>query len=110
MITAVDTSVLLDVLSGDPRHGPGSRAALERSLCEGRLVAHEVVWAEVLAAYDDPAEGRGALDRIGIGYEAGGPEVAILAARAWRRAGGPRTRIRPTSSLELTRPSEPTAS
>jgi predicted nucleic acid-binding protein len=96
MITAVDTSVLLDVLSGDPRHGPGSRAALERSLREGRLVAHEVVWAEVLAASDDPAEGRGALDRIGIGCEAGGPEVAMLAARAWRayrRAGGPRTRI-----------------
>lgn len=96
MITAVDTSVLLDVLTADPRHGPRSRAALEQALGVGRLVAHEAVWAEVMAAYADPEEGRGALDRIGIGFDGGGPEVAVLAARAWRacrRAGGPRSRI-----------------
>lgn len=62
----------------------------------GRLAAHEAVWAEVMAAYADPEEGRGALDRIGVGFDGGGPDVGVLAARAWRayrRAGGPRSRI-----------------
>lgn len=49
-----------------------------------------------MAAYGDPEEGRRALDRIGVGLDGGGADVAVLAARAWRayrRAGGPRTRI-----------------
>jgi predicted nucleic acid-binding protein len=96
LITAVDTSVLLDVLTGDPRHGPPSRSALERCLAEGTVVASVAVWAEVLAAYEDPADGARALERMGVASSPDGPDVALAAARAWRsyrRAGGTRARI-----------------
>ena len=55
MITAVDSSVLLDVLSGDSQHGPRSAAALRQVAADGALVASTVVWAEVIGAYDQPS-------------------------------------------------------
>jgi hypothetical protein len=39
MLTAVDTSVLLDVFGADATFGPRSRDALKRCLAEGGLVA-----------------------------------------------------------------------
>ena len=46
---AVDTSVLLDVLGGDPVFGGASREALRRAYDRGPLCACGVVWAEVRA-------------------------------------------------------------
>jgi len=40
MITAVDTSVLLDVLCDDPTHAERSGNALRRAMTEGRLIAN----------------------------------------------------------------------
>jgi predicted nucleic acid-binding protein len=54
MITAVDTNVLLDVFTDDPTFGAGSLAALRACLAEGSLVACDVVWAELIAAFPDP--------------------------------------------------------
>ena len=51
MKTAVDSSVLLDVLMGDPTFGPASREALRSAYDHGALVACEVVWAEVRAHF-----------------------------------------------------------
>lgn len=47
MLTAVDSSVLLDVLLDDPQHASGSEAALRRAATEGSLVVCETVLAEV---------------------------------------------------------------
>ena len=96
MITAVDTSVLLDILAGDRRFGPTSRAALDRCLQEGSVVACAAVWAEVTAAYDDPNEGLRVLDHIGVGFDDVDREIAAAAGRAWRsyrKSGGSRQRI-----------------
>ncbi len=68
MITAVDTSVLLDVLTGDRRFGPASRAALDRCLQEGSVIACAAVWAEVTAAYEDQ-DGVRSLEHIGVGFD-----------------------------------------
>ena len=57
MVTAVDTSVLLDVLLNDPRHGPNSIAALRRAAAEGSLAIGETALAEIvptLASADVP--------------------------------------------------------
>jgi predicted nucleic acid-binding protein len=63
VITAVDTSALLDVFGADPTYGAASRAALTRSLDEGALVAGDVVWAEIAAAFSRcRAGGRRAVD------------------------------------------------
>ena len=48
MVTAVDTSVLLDVLLNDPQHAPASIAALRQASTEGQLVLCETTLAEIV--------------------------------------------------------------
>jgi hypothetical protein len=55
MITAVDSSVILDVLTGDPGNASASLAALRKASREGRLVACESVIAEVRPAFESNA-------------------------------------------------------
>ncbi len=96
MITAVDTSVLLDVLTGDRRFGPASRAAIDRCLQEGSVIACAAVWAEVTAAYEDPQDGVRSLEHIGVGFDDMDRQLAVEAGRAWRayrKGGGTRQRI-----------------
>src|SRR5438552_14850659 len=68
--TAVDSSVLLDVLSGSPRFGPDSRESLRRAAAEGSLVACEVVWAEARAHFASLLDFHEAVTAIGIGFDA----------------------------------------
>jgi hypothetical protein len=96
VITAVDTSVLLDVFTNDPTHAQPSLGALRACLVDGPIVACEVVWAEVLAAFPDPAAGRRALAAVPVDFDPMTPAAAELAASAWRaykRGGGPRDRV-----------------
>ena len=98
MITAVDSNVLLDLLTGDPGHGPGSAAAIRAAAADGALVASTVVWAEVLGAYDDVRPVIEALDRLGVDLVSDDRDVAITAGRvyrAYRAGGGTRRRILP---------------
>ena len=96
MITAVDTSVLLDVFTDDPTFRAGSLAALRACLAEGPLVACDVVWAELIAAFPDPDAASRALEAIPVRYEPIGRAAAARAGSAWlgyRRAGGSRERV-----------------
>ena len=95
MITAVDSNVLLDVFSADPAFGRASREALRRCLAEGGLVACDVVWAEVAAAFDSPEAASDALERLGLRYspmDAPAAQAAGTGWRAYRRHGGSRRR------------------
>jgi predicted nucleic acid-binding protein len=47
MPTAVDSSVLLDVLLADPQHAESSEVALRGAMAQGGLVVSEVVIAEI---------------------------------------------------------------
>lgn len=96
MITAVDTNVLLDVFSNDPMFGTRSLTILRACLAEGPLIACEVVWAELVAAFDTPGAADRALDAIPVAFEPLGRAAATRAGAAWReyrRAGGPRERV-----------------
>lgn len=98
MITAVDTNVLLDVFTADPRFGPASRSAVRQCLAEGSLVACDVVWAEVAAAFNDPTAAADALDGLEVQYDGVDRDTALAAGLAWRRyrtKGGTRRRIVP---------------
>lgn len=53
MITAVDTSVILDVLTGDPTFAELSEAALRQARAEGKLIVCECVIAEIFPALND---------------------------------------------------------
>jgi predicted nucleic acid-binding protein len=55
MITAVDSSVILDVLAGDSARASTSLAALRKASQEGRLIVSECVIAEVRPAFESNA-------------------------------------------------------
>ena len=96
MITAVDSSILIDVLEGDPEFGQLSAAALIRACREGALVACEVVWAEVATAYPQAQDLAADLSLMGLRYDPLEQATALQAAKAWaqfRSAGGSRRRI-----------------
>jgi predicted nucleic acid-binding protein len=98
LITAADSNVLLDLLTGSPKHGPQSATALRQAASEGALIASPAVWAEVVGAYDDVRSVTARLDRLGIELVSDDREVAIAAGRvyrAYRIAGGTRRRILP---------------
>ena len=98
MRSAVDSSVLLDILGPSARFGPASSRVLQRALAEGALVACEVVWAEVRAYFPNRSVFEGALAKLGVGFEACDPATAEAAGEAWREyrhAGGMRSTIVP---------------
>ena len=96
MITAVDTNILLDLFGADARFGSRSKEGVRNSLAKGRLVACEVVWAEVAGFFASPAAAREAMGRLGVEFEAVDLETALTASAAWktyRGRGGRRERV-----------------
>ena len=88
MKTAVDSSVLLDVLGADARFGDRSREALRAAYDTGALVACDVVWAEVRAHFPSEADFRQALGILGVRFEAIDAETATVAGQLWRERRG----------------------
>jgi predicted nucleic acid-binding protein len=98
VITAIDTNVLLDVFGADPTFGPRSRDALQRCIDEGRVIANEVVWAEIGACFPSSEDAAAALEKLAIHFTPTDPASALAAGsalRVYRRRGGPRTRVLP---------------
>ena len=98
MVTAVDSSVIFDLLTGHPAHGPRSRQALERCVTQGRVLACEVVWAEVAAHFPSRAATRQMMTELGIEFSPLTMPAALEAGRTWksyRERGGSRTRVAP---------------
>lgn len=96
MITAVDTSVLLDVFLPDPEHAQSSAMLLRRAYDEGALVISFPVYAELVPHFMDRSRLADALSPLGIRTTAIDEDVAFLAGEKWsdyRATGGPRTRI-----------------
>jgi hypothetical protein len=97
MRTAVDTSVLLDVLGADAAFGESSRDALRAAYRSGALVACDFVWAEVRAHFAADDDCRDALGTLGLRFEPLSADSALLAGRLWRqqrrRATRDRTRV-----------------
>jgi predicted nucleic acid-binding protein len=96
MITAIDTSVLLDVLGGAEPYGHASGAILRRCLGEGAVVASDIVWAEAAPWFPQRSDIEAALGVLGIVFLPTSAEAAAEAGLAWgryRAAGGPRQRL-----------------
>lgn len=94
MKTAVDSSVLLDVLGADPIFGERSRGALRTAYDAGALVACDVVWAEVRAHFKSDDEFRESLALVGIQFDALSANAASEAGRLWRQSRGREARAR----------------
>lgn len=96
MITAVDTSVLLDVFGADPAFGLRSRKLVRSCLNEGRLIACEVVWTEVTSFFPSNDAAHDAMRRLSVEYSPIELKTALAASRAWkvyRGKGGQRERV-----------------
>ena len=96
MITAVDTSVLLDVFTADPAFGQLSAETLRACMLDGKLVACEIVWAEISASFLDSRAAEEALKRIGVEFAPLDQISSLQAGLHWkkyRESGGKRTRI-----------------
>ncbi|MBN1961836.1 MAG: PIN domain-containing protein [Deltaproteobacteria bacterium] len=96
MITAIDTSVLLDIFTADKNYGPRSKEALRDCIKKGRIIACEVVFAEVACAFPNIKMAKNALDELGIEFEPFGSQAAMQAGevfKAYRSLGGKRERV-----------------
>jgi predicted nucleic acid-binding protein len=96
MITAVDTNVLLDILVPNETFCDASVLALENAAAEGSVVVCDLVYAELCIHFNTQAECDRFLHGNEIRVEALNSEAQFLASSAWRayrKQGGPRTRI-----------------
>ncbi len=96
MKTAVDSSVLLDVLGADPKFGEKSRIALRAAYDEGALIACDVIWAEVRANFQDDGSFQKAMGLLGVSFDPISPGAACLAGQLWRtrhKGGSQRKRV-----------------
>lgn len=96
MITAVDTSVLLDVFTADPTFGSASRDSLGKCLAAGTVLVCSVVWAETSAFFPKPDGAEAALSALGAAFSPLERRSAVRAGETWRRyrkRGGARQRV-----------------
>jgi predicted nucleic acid-binding protein len=96
VITAVDTSVLLDIFLPDPTFGPRSKATVRSCITEGSLVACEIVWVEVVSFFLSSEVAQDAMNRLGVEFSSTELETALAASSAWKKyrdRGGRRDRV-----------------
>ena len=96
MITAVDSNVLLDVFGAVPIFGPTSANSLRAAIQVGRIVACDVVWAEVAGSFKSKKAAQRAFELASVEFSPLSLEAAHEAGISWRsyRAqGGTRTRV-----------------
>lgn len=84
MITAIDTSVLLDVLVPGGEHGEESEGRLAKAMLAGAIVVCPTVAAELGAHFSREAELRAFLRDTGLRVDPFGLGSLQLAGQAWR--------------------------
>lgn len=97
-MTLVDSNVLLDLVTEDPRWIEWSISALASASLAGPLLINNVVYAEFSGRYETIEEVEDFLDRAGIELSPLPRQALFLAGKAfgrYRRAGGVRTGVLP---------------
>ena len=100
MISAVDSSVILDVVTADLRHADESEEVLRRAAREGQLLACECVLAEICPAFGDPDSFEEFLSDWQVEFVPSSRQSATLAGRhfaAYLERGGHAAGSWPTS-------------
>ena len=96
MITALDTSVLLDILVDDPKYANRSEARLSEAFERGSLIISPAVYAELAPQARDRQQLDEWLSQCGIHVTPLTMDHAFTAGvahAAYRKAGGRRQRI-----------------
>ena len=94
----VDTNVLLDIVTDDPRWANWSLAQLEGPLSRGPVAINDVVYAELSVRFGRIEDVDDAITEVGLAIDPM-PRQALFGAgkafQAYRRAGGIRTGVLP---------------
>lgn len=85
MLTAVDSSVLLDVITDSPRHADSSEKELRRAASEGGLIICECVLAEIRPAFTNKEETAEFLTDWQVRFVPSSQESALLAGEIFAR-------------------------
>jgi predicted nucleic acid-binding protein len=91
--TAVDSMVLIDLFQREPNWAPRAATAIDHAIRSGRLVACDVVWAEVAGRFASDQVLTAAMTELSVEFEAITETAATNAGRLWRnfrRNGGVR--------------------
>lgn len=94
----VDTNVLLDLVTDDPKWGAWSQAQLEAAALRDDLAINAVVYAELSIGFRRIEEVDAMLDATGLRLEPIPRPALFLAGKVFRRyrqAGGTRTGVLP---------------
>jgi predicted nucleic acid-binding protein len=95
-VTLIDSNVLMDVLSRDPRWLSWSVDMLDLRAAIGPLVINDIVYAELSARFADETELEYAVAGLNLRFERT-PKPALFVAgqafRQYRRTGGTRTGV-----------------
>jgi predicted nucleic acid-binding protein len=96
MISAVDTSILLDVFLPDTRFAKESARLLKVAYDEGALIICDVVYAELVPQFGDRRRLDSALATLNVAVSSSNTDSAFLAGEKWgqyKKSGGTRERI-----------------
>ncbi len=96
MLTAVDSSVLLDAVTDSPQHADASERALRNAAGEGGLIICECVLAEIRPAFSDAAAIEEFLSDWELRFVPSSRESALLAGELFGvhlARGGKRGRV-----------------
>jgi predicted nucleic acid-binding protein len=96
LLTAIDSSILIDILFEDATHSKLSYEALGAALELGPVIACPIVWSEVRSAFDNSATMREQFSAANIRFDPFDETCAERAGALWRsyrKNGGTRDRI-----------------
>lgn len=85
MISALDSSVILDVLTANPQFAEMSEELLRQAMTEGKLIVAECVLAEIAPAFKDERALNEFLSDWQIEFVPSSRESATLAGRKFAR-------------------------
>ncbi|HEX3652548.1 MAG TPA: PIN domain-containing protein [Rhizomicrobium sp.] len=92
----MDTTVVIDIVGGDPNWSPWSTTALTTVAARDRLAINDIVYAELAAGFDNADALQSALDDLRLSLVRIPVEALFLAGHAfrrYRRAGGAKANV-----------------
>jgi hypothetical protein len=98
MVTAIDTNILLDIFTSDPRFMESSKAAFKRCVQEGGVCGCEIVWVETATMFRAKHDFMSAIHSLDLEFSPINAESALVAAELWkkyRQTGGRREKVAP---------------
>ena len=93
MTTAVDSMVVIDLFQNEPKWAPRAATAIDHAIRSGRLLACDVVWAEVAGRFASDQVLAAAMADLSIDFDGITAAAAARAGRLWRifrQSGGAR--------------------